>query len=349
MAIDLSRTCAVPARLMAILVLGVCLAAPVHAAKDEQLTARERAVAIEDIAALFEKIYVVPETGDAVAQDLRMRLRRGDYDQLADSRALADVLSTHIGAICHDTHTKVVYFEDDQMAGKTAAPVDMQRRRAARRAQGEAANFDFAAPRRLAGNIALLKFDSFYEADLVTPLIEKYMSEAASADALIVDLRENGGGAPQIIALIASYLFDDQPVHLYDQTDRREGTSVEAWTNPNVAGRRLGSRKPVFVLTSAQTYSAAENFAYNLQKIGRVHVVGERTRGGARGAFGRPVTSHLVPMIATRRTVNPVTGSDWDRVGVQPDTAVPAADSLETAVKLANAAIARSGTRRSEP
>lgn len=169
------------------------------------------------------------------------------------------------------------------------------------------------------------------------------MTEAASADALIFDLRENGGGSPQIIALLASYLFDDQPVHLYDQSNRHDGTNVEVWTSPKVKGKRLGSEKPVFVLTSAQTYSAAENLAYTLQQLKRVQVVGEKTRGGAHGGFGKPVTSHLVMMIATSRTLNSVTGSDWDRVGVLPDTVVPAAGALDAAVKLAKAAIAEPG------
>lgn len=166
------------------------------------------------------------------------------------------------------------------------------------------------------------------------------MSEAASAAALIIDLRENQGGSPEIIALMASYLFDDQPVHLYDQSNRRAGTNMSVWTNPAVKGTRLGGQKPVFILTSAQTYSAAENLAYTLQQLKRARVVGETTRGGAHGSFGRPVTSHLVPMIATSRTINAVSGSDWNRIGVQPDTAVPAAKALETAVELARKAIA---------
>lgn len=317
------------------------------AAKDELLTTQQRAKAIEEIATAFDTIYVFPQVGNAVAQDLRMRLRRGEYDQVADSRVLASVLTAHVDAICHDAHTKVVYFEDDQLAQPpTLDPAVLKRRMEERRAKAEAENFDFAEPKRLEGNIALIKFDGFYGADYVAPLVEKYMSEAAGADALIFDLRENGGGSPQIIALLASYLFDDQPIHLYDQSNRHDGTNVEVWTDPTVPGKRLGSKKPVFVLTSAQTYSAAENFAYNLQKIKRVHVVGEKTRGGAHGTFGRPVTNHLVAMIATSRTVNPVSRSDWDRIGVLPDSPVPAADALAVAVKLAKAAIAESGAGR---
>jgi hypothetical protein len=319
--------------------LGVSFAAPTAQAKSDPLTPHQRSKAIEDIATAFEQIYVFPDVGNTVASDLRMRLRRGDYEHVAESEDLAKLLSAHIDAICHDAHTQVAYFADDQLAAPPPTdPAAVKRRSEERLAKAAAENFDFAVPRRLDGNISLIKFDGFYRAAEVGPLVQKYMNEAADADALIFDLRENGGGSPEIIALIASYLFDDQPVHLYDQSNRRERTDVQVWTDPTVPGKRFGSTKPVFVLTSASTYSAAENFAYTLQQLKRATVVGEKTRGGAHGAFGRPVTSHLVPFIGTSRTVNAVSHADWDRTGVIPDAAVPATDALDMAMTLAKAA-----------
>lgn len=313
----------------------------VAGAAESPLTPRQRAQAIEDIAAAFEKTYVFPDVGDAVARDLRSRRDRGEYDRIAASRELAARLSRDIDAICRDSHTEVAYFEEDQLAGEApATPAAAQQREEARRARARADNFGFAEPRRLDGNIALIRFDSFYPAADAAPFVHKLMSDAADADALIFDLRENGGGSPQLIAVLASYLYDDTPVHLYDQYDRRLGTRHAAWTDPAVPGERLGSSKPVYILTSAQTFSAAENLAYTLQKLGRAKVVGERTRGGAHGGFGRPVTSHLVPMIATRRVVHAVTKSDWDRIGVIPDVRAPAADALAAAVALAKKDIA---------
>lgn len=313
----------------------------VAAAPESPLTPLQRSQAIEDIAAAFENTYVFPEVGNTVARDLRARRDRGEYDRISASRALAARLSRDIDAICHDSHTEVAYFEEDQLAEPPDADPALAKRRAeARLARARADNFGFAAPRRLEGNIALIRFDSFYPAADAAPFVHQLMSGVAGADALIFDLRENGGGSPQLIAVLASYLYDDTPVHLYDQYDRRLGTRHEAWTDPGVPGERFGSRKPVYILTSAQTFSAAENLAYTLQKLGRAKVVGERTRGGAHGGFGRPVTSHLVPMIATRRVIHAVTKSDWDRVGVIPDLRAPAADALAAAVALAKKEIA---------
>jgi len=313
----------------------------VAAAPESPLTPQQRAQAIEDIAAAFERMYVFPEVGNTVARDLRARRDRGEYDRVSASRALATRLSRDIEAICHDSHTEVAYFKEDQLAEQPAAdPALAEQRAQARLARARADNFGFAAPRRLDGNIALIRFDSFYPAADASPFVHQLMSEAASADALVFDLRENGGGSPQLIAVLASYLYDDTPVHLYDQYDRRLGTQHAAWTDPGVPGQRFGSSKPVYILTSAQTFSAAENLAYTLQKLGRARVVGERTRGGAHGGFGRPVTSHLVPMIATRRVIHAVTKSDWDRVGVIPDVRATAADALAAAVALAKKDIA---------
>ena len=282
-------------------------AAQAQAAPELPLTPRQRAQAIEDIASGFERLYVIPELGQAVARDLRDRLRRGDYDGITASRELAGVLSAHIDAVCHDPHTEVAYFEDDQLAERAAPdPALAREREAARRARALAANVDFAAPRRLAGNVALIRFDSFHPAAYAAPVVARIMSGAADAEALILDLRRNGGGAPDLIPVIASYLFDARPVHLYDQFSRRDGTQVQAWTDPALPGKRFGATKPVYILTSKETFSAAENLAYTLQQLQRAKIVGERTPGGAHGAFGEPVTSHLVPMIATKRTVNAI-------------------------------------------
>ncbi len=319
--------------------LGLIVSSPAALAKSDPLTPQQRSKAIEDIAATFEQIYVFPDVGSSVASDLRMRLRRGDYEQVSESADLAELLSAHIDAICHDVHTKVAYVEEDALAAAPPAdPAAAKRRSEEHLAKAATENFDFAVPKRLDGNVSLIKFDGFYRAAEVGPLVQKYMNESADADALIFDLRENGGGSPEIIALIASYLYDDEPVHLYDQSNRRERTDIKVWTDPKVAGKRFGSKKPVFILTGKDTYSAAESFAYTLQQLKRARVVGEVTRGGAHGAFGRPVTSHLIPFVATSRTVNAVSHSDWNRTGVVPDIAVPAVDALDAALKLAKPA-----------
>lgn len=308
-----------------------------HASPEAPLTAQQRAKAIEDIAREFERIYFIPSVGELVAKDLRARLMRGDYDRITASPKLAEVLSRHIDAICKDSHTEVAYFEEDQLADMPSSDPALAKKRAEqRKARMVAANFGFAAPQRLPGNVALIRFTGFERAVDAAPFVRQLMSDAADAAAIVFDLRENTGGSTDLIPVIASYLFDEQPVHLFDQSNRHLGTYEESWTTPQVAGKRFGSRKPVYILTSRETFSAAENFAYTLQQLKRARVIGERTPGGAHGAFGRPVTSHLVPMIATKRTIHAVTKGDW-RGGVVPDVPVPAAEALDAALAAARA------------
>jgi C-terminal processing protease CtpA/Prc len=319
------------------------VSALVQAAPEAPLTPQQRNQVIADIASAFEQTYIFPEVGSAIARDLLARRARGEYDHVSASRDLAALLSRHIDDISHDKHTEVAYLEEDQLAAPPPAdPATVRKRAASRRARAKAANYGFAAPQRLDGNIALVRFDSFYPPAEAAPFVHALMSDLADADALILDLRENGGGAAQLIPVLASYLFDEQPVHLYDTLDRRLGTRSEAWTAPALTGARFGGRKPVYILTSAGTISAAENLAYTLQKLGRATVVGERTVGAAHGSYGKPVSSHLVPMVASRRIIHAVTKSDWDRSGVLPDIKAPAGEALDVALARARADLAKS-------
>lgn len=316
--------------LLSAVLLSINLA--VRAAPEAPLTAQGRAAAVEATAVQFEKIYFDPAVGMRMARDLRARLERGEYDAVGSARELAEVLSRHIDAICHESHTKVTYHEEDQLADTPDVdPAAARRAEEQRLREARAANFWFAAPRRLAGNIALVRFDGFYSPRDASSFVQRLMREQADASALVFDLRENTGGSADLIPVLASYLFDDQPVHLYDRTDRKRGSHKAFWTTPAAPGERFGSRKPVYVLTSKDSFSAAENFAYTLQQLGRAKVVGERTRGGNHGAFGKAVSAHLVAHVATISTVNAVSKTDFGR-GVVPDLAVPAADALDAAL-----------------
>jgi len=310
------------------------------AAPDARLAPRERSKAIQDIATQFEKIYFDPEVGQRMARDLRSRLQRGEYEGITSSRELAKVLSAHIDLICKESHTGVEYHEDDQLASSPAVDAAaFERREEERLAQLRAANYYFAPPQRLEGNIALIRFDGFARPDEAGAFVDSLMSEVADAAALVFDLRDNTGGSSDLIPVLASHLFDDEPIHLFTRSDRKRGTSTESWTRPAQAARRFGSRKPVYILVGKETFSAAENFAYTMQQLKRATIVGEKTRGGSHGAFGKPVTPHLVAHVATISTVNAVSKTDFG-TGVLPDLAVPAADALPAALAAARAALA---------
>lgn len=157
---------------------------------------------------------------------------------------------------------------------------------------------------------------------------------AARAQALIVDLRANRGGDPDTVAFVCSYLLDER-THLNTMYWRAGERSEQSWSLPHVPGARFGGSKPLYVLSSDSTFSAAEELAYDLQQLGRAVVVGERTRGGAHPREGWTVHPHLEASIPVGRAINPVSGTNWEGTGVQPDIPCPAADSLDRAHTLA--------------
>jgi C-terminal processing protease CtpA/Prc len=142
-----------------------------------------------------------------------------------------------------------------------------------------------------------------------------------NTDALIVDLRYNGGGYSDMVALLTTYFFDGDPVHLVDLYDRKTGETSQSWTAPYVPGPRYVG-KPVYVVTGTRTFSGAEQFAYCLQKMGRAEVVGETTRGGAHFSQIFQINPHFAVMVPIGNATSPVTKSNWEGTSVVPDIAM---------------------------
>ncbi len=149
-------------------------------------------------------------------------------------------------------------------------------------------NYGFDKVARLEGNVGYLKMQGFMPAALGGEVAAAAMTFLASTDALIIDLRENGGGDPEMVALITSYLFGEEPVHLNDIYQRPTDSTTQFWTRSYVPGRRFGATKPIYVLTSAYTFSAAEEFTYNLKSLGRATIGGRARRAGIGRAGVRP-------------------------------------------------------------
>jgi C-terminal processing protease CtpA/Prc len=147
-------------------------------------------------------------------------------------------------------------------------------------------------------------------------------------------LRGNTGGDAQTVEFVASYLFDDKPVHLNDMVTR-DGTVISSWTDPSVKGNRFGGRKPVYVLTSAQTISGGEGLAYFLQSLHRATIIGEKTAGAATVARPCPLDDWFVMMLPEARPINPITKTNWGGAGVRPDVAVSASAALDEALRRA--------------
>jgi len=159
------------------------------------------------------------------------------------------------------------------------------------------------------------------------------MNFLANVEAIVFDLRENGGGDPKMIAFLSSYLFAER-THLNDLWTRKGDITDQYWTDPYVPGKRLDG-KPAFVLTSKNTFSGGEEFTNNLKTLKRATIIGETTGGGAHPVSGHRVNEHFGIGVPFARAINPITHTNWEGTGVEPDVKVPAADALTTAQKLA--------------
>ena len=291
----------------------------------------EGAEAIRALIARLETTYVFPDVAARVRKELETRIQAGAYRDVAEGAPLADALTRDLRIITADQHVRVAYsnerFPPMTEATQTPSPQSLENTRR----QLAAVNYGFLKVERLPGNIGFLDLDFFADPDMGGATAAAAMTFLAETDALIVDLRFNGGGNSRMVALLASYLFDGEPRHLTDIVVPRENWLKQSWTLPYVTGKKFGGAKPVYVVTSAKTFSAAEEFAYDLQSLGRATIVGEKTRGGANPSGRYRLTDHYAVMVPTAQAVNPHTKSNWEGTGVLPELSVAAGDALRIA------------------
>jgi hypothetical protein len=297
---------------------------------------------IDGAIAKLREFYVYEESADAMAEALERRRRRGEYDAVTSGPELAELLTTHLREVSNDLHLRVD-FSPVANPRPPANPEPSPEAREQYRRQMARVNCGFEKVEILPGNIGYLKFNMFADPGVCGPTATAAMNFLGHVDALIVDMRDNGGGAPAMVAYVTSYLFET-PTHLNDLYNRAQDSTQQWWTLPHVPGERLGEQ-PVYVLTSQRTFSGGEEFTYNLKSLGRATIVGEITGGGAHPVRGEWINEQFMIGVPFARAINPITKTNWEGTGVEPDVAVPAAEALDKARELI-AAAARPQTER---
>ncbi|MEA2762301.1 MAG: retinol-binding protein 3, partial [Gemmatimonadaceae bacterium] len=282
--------------------------------------------------------YVFPDVAKRMGDSLRARLARKTYDSYSNGMMFAMRINDDLAEIAHDKHMEFEYSAEplpmdpphhDGGPPPTPSPQDVARRRRFL----DDINCGFVKAEQLPGNIGYLKLNGFTDVEACGATAAAAMTFLAATRGLIIDLRDNGGGRPEMVAYLSSYLFDKR-THLNDLWTRRTDKTEEFWTRDTVPGRRFGGEKPVYVLTSSQTFSGGEEFTYDLKNLKRATIVGETTGGGAHPVSGHRIDEHFTLGVPFARAINPITHTNWEGVGVTPDVAVPAKDALETAQKL---------------
>ncbi|HXG66674.1 MAG TPA: S41 family peptidase, partial [Blastocatellia bacterium] len=300
---------------------------------DMTIDAKVRSEVIEAIIKNLNESYVFPETAKKMEAALRERVQKKEYDNITSAKAFAQTLTTHLQEVSKDKHLRVRYSHEaiPVRESREPSPEEIERFRQ----QGRLTNFGFEKVERLGGNIGYLEMRGFFSAQMGAETAVAAMNFLANTDALIIDLRRNGGGDPAMVALVTSYLYDGEPVHLNDLYFRPDNSTHQWWTLPYVPGKLYGSKKDVYVLTSNRTFSAAEEFTYNLKNLKRATIVGETTGGGAHPGGGRRLSEHFGMFVPTGRAINPISKTNWEGTGVEPDVKVPADQALKTAQLMA--------------
>jgi C-terminal processing protease CtpA/Prc len=280
----------------------------------------ELADVVDQVRALVEAHYVFPEVAAKVSEVLAAGLASGRYP--ADLPALGTAVTADLQSVNGDKHLRLRYHQE---AIPPRTPGDDTGEYAAMARWADLTCGGVACAQRLAGNVGYLDLQPvLFPAVLAGEVITAALSLLATTDALIIDLRNCLGGEPSMVTFLISYLWDHDPAQLSGLRERKGNVLRQTWTLPYVPGRRFGKDKPVYVLTSAVTFSGGEQLSYDLQALGRATIVGEPTRGGAHVREGFRVHPHLEATISVAAAVNPQTGGNWEGTGVVPDIRITA-------------------------
>ncbi|MFD8754422.1 S41 family peptidase [Kitasatospora sp. NPDC059577] len=293
---------------------------------------------VAGVSRLTTERYVFPDIGERIAEVLDEALARGRYHRAEDPETLGRLVTEDLRSVNGDGHLRLKFHPDPIPSEQEDGAVLAELARAADLSLGGVPRIE-----RLEGGVALLELAPIlFPLDMTGGSLNAALTLVARAEALILDLRACVGGHPYTTAHVCGHFFDE-PTHLTTLHDREEGTEQQFWSPALVPGPRFGGSKPLYVLISKATFSGGEALAYDLQQRGRAVVVGEASGGGANPRRGFTLHPHLEATIPTARSVNPVSGTNWEGTGVIPDTETDPARAHEVAHRAALADVARLG------
>ena len=292
------------------------------------MDAAKRHKLIQAITLNVKDHYFDPSVAKTMIEALRANDASGSYNTITDIRDFASLLTRQLRDLSQNLNIEVVYSDrplpDGPPPRQSAEPSNQYRTAMLRQ------DCTFEKVQMLPGRIGYLKFNFFSQTAVCKHTAQSAMAAMNGAESVVLDLRDNGGGFQDMVMLMASWFFD-HPEYMYNP---RENTTEQSWTRSPVHESRL-TDKPLYLLTSARTISAAEDFSWNLKMLKRATLVGETTRGSAHSGVFRRIDNHLGVAIPEVKPINPFAKSDWEGIGVEADVKVDAAEALTTAIALA--------------
>ncbi|NTV38124.1 MAG: S41 family peptidase, partial [Anaerolineales bacterium] len=287
---------------------------------------------LQTLMAKLKANYIFPDVAEQICAGLQKHQADGEYDDIDEGDFFALALTLHMQEVNHDEHLWVRFHTDPlpDDDGQLRLNPEWQ---AERQREAREDNYGLRRVEVLPGNVGLLDLRYFHRPEWGGEPVSSALASLARTDALIVDLRECPGGYPGMVALVCDSLFDGPPLLLHSIYWRDEDKTQEFWTTPERTGERFGTQKPVYVLMSRQTFSAAEGFADILQSRKRAIIIGEKTDGGANPGASYRLHPHFEAFLPIGRVTNPVTGTNWEGKGITPDISVPQEQAFTAAYR----------------
>ena len=274
---------------------------------------------IARINSLILENYVFPDVAQQTADHLEKLLKKGEFNSIHTPDELARVLTREVQKINHDKHMRITPRQSHSARGE-------------QRNFSMPGKFGFVNYELKQGNIGYIDLRGFDRPENAAPVADSIMAALSSAEYMIIDLRKNGGGSPEMVQYLCSYFFDEH-IHLNSLYWRQGNRTEEFWTLDHVNGTKRPD-VPLYLLTSHNTFSGAEEFSYNMKTRNRATLIGENTGGGANPGGIFTVDDELQIFIPLGRAINPVTNTNWEGTGVEPDIAVPSEDALAKALEI---------------
>ena len=313
----------------------------------QQMSIKDKSVILDKAIRLMEENYIYPARVNAVAQQLKHRLEKRGYDSLGSMEEFLGVLNNDLERSGNDHHLNISVGaarvkqiradEKNDKEGKEEVITEgfLQ--------QIRYENFRMRKLERLDGNIGYFNFLSFTPLQVSKQSLVAAMNFLLYSNAIIIDLRDNGGGYAQTMNFLLSYFLEDSSavsVHRF----RKDNKVVKTFTVKDELINKFPRTTPVYVLVSNRTSSAAEAFAFTLQQYKRAVIIGEQTKGEGNPGRLFVINDSLYMMIPTAEGINALSGKSIEATGVVPDIKIERSKAMTMALLEANRSLAKCTT-----
>ena len=300
-----------------LLIIVISSQAVVAQDKKNELQAKEKNTVISSIKTHLQESYIDLDLAKKMIIELDKNSNK--YDKITHRDELSKTLTEDLQQVSKDLHLKIRY-EPQRIAQEKRVVSEEMKIEAEKKTAKQMAeiNYGFTEAKILDGNIGYLNLRLFADIKYAEETATATMNFLSNTNAIIIDLRTNGGGVPDMMQLLSSYFFDETPVLLSDFYERKTDTKTQLYSLAKVAGKGSTS-KPLYILTSKQTFSAAEAFAYTLKHLDKATVVGEITAGGANRTKRINLNDEFTISVPYIQAIHPVTKTNWEGKGVLPD------------------------------